>query len=226
MPIGWLRIVRPGSIIGPQQQFMKEIEQRMWREGELSRARLSSGISKVNSDDSSEIDSQNKSLTSKISNLSMTEESKEMQGDSLRARRLGVRDDSNNSNNNSSRKRSKDTRYNLNEKKKLSRSDIDDVLCTVIEPVKKCIHSRQRSTCKDCRGSVICEHSRVRSQCKDCGGGNICEHSRKRSQCKDCGGSGICEHSRIRSRCKDCGGSSICEHSRIKYSCKKCKENR
>ena len=98
-----MRIVRPGSIIGPQQQFMKEIEQRMWREGELSRARLSSGISKVNSDDSSEIDSQNKSLTSKISNLSMTEESKEMQGDSLRARRLGVRDDrSNNSNNNSS----------------------------------------------------------------------------------------------------------------------------
>lgn len=36
--IGWLRIVRPGSIIGPQQQFMREMQARMWREGELFRA--------------------------------------------------------------------------------------------------------------------------------------------------------------------------------------------
>ena len=40
--IGWLRIVRPGSIIGPQQDFMREMEQAMWREGEVFRARLSS----------------------------------------------------------------------------------------------------------------------------------------------------------------------------------------
>jgi len=40
--IGWLRIVRPGSIIGPQQQFMKDTQARMWREGELYRARLHS----------------------------------------------------------------------------------------------------------------------------------------------------------------------------------------
>lgn len=38
--IGWLRIVRPGSIIGPQQQFMKDIQNRMWREGDMMRARL------------------------------------------------------------------------------------------------------------------------------------------------------------------------------------------
>lgn len=38
--IGWLRIVRPGSIIGPQQQFMKEMQLRMWRDGDLMRARL------------------------------------------------------------------------------------------------------------------------------------------------------------------------------------------
>lgn len=38
--IGWLRIVRPGSIIGPQQQFMKEMQGKMWRDGELMRARL------------------------------------------------------------------------------------------------------------------------------------------------------------------------------------------
>jgi cell division cycle 14 len=98
--IGWLRIVRPGSIIGPQQQFMKEIEQRMWRDGELFRARLSSGLSSSSSssnhdNNGSELDTQQKasssssSITTKISNLTMTEEGKEMQGDSLRARRLG-----------------------------------------------------------------------------------------------------------------------------------------
>lgn len=38
--IGWLRIVRPGSIIGPQQQYMKEMQMKMWREGDLHRARL------------------------------------------------------------------------------------------------------------------------------------------------------------------------------------------
>ena len=37
--IGWLRIVRPGSVIGPQQQWMKEMQHRMWREGELYRQR-------------------------------------------------------------------------------------------------------------------------------------------------------------------------------------------
>ena len=29
--IGWLRIVRPGSVIGPQQQYLKELEGRGWR---------------------------------------------------------------------------------------------------------------------------------------------------------------------------------------------------
>ena len=40
--IGWLRVVRPGSIIGPQQQFMRDSQARMWKEGELARARLTS----------------------------------------------------------------------------------------------------------------------------------------------------------------------------------------
>ena len=68
------------------------------------------------------------------------------------------------------------------------------LVCTVIEPIisntigsKKCVHSRERSTCKDCGGSGICEHSRKRSQCKDCGGSSICEHNSQRSTCKDCG---------------------------------------
>ena len=33
--IAWMRICRPGMVIGPQQQFLKEIEQRMWQLGAL-----------------------------------------------------------------------------------------------------------------------------------------------------------------------------------------------
>ena len=32
--IAWLRIVRPGSIIGPQQQYLKDQEERMWALGQ------------------------------------------------------------------------------------------------------------------------------------------------------------------------------------------------
>ena len=32
--IAWMRICRPGMVIGPQQQFLKEIEQRMWQLGQ------------------------------------------------------------------------------------------------------------------------------------------------------------------------------------------------
>ena len=36
--------------------------------------------------------------------------------------------------------------------------------------VKKCEHNRQKSQCKDCRGSGICEHNRQRRLCAECGG--------------------------------------------------------
>ena len=32
--IAWIRICRPGSIIGPQQHFIQELEAMMWRAGE------------------------------------------------------------------------------------------------------------------------------------------------------------------------------------------------
>jgi cell division cycle 14 len=32
--IGWMRICRPGCVIGPQQHYLKQIEARMWAEGE------------------------------------------------------------------------------------------------------------------------------------------------------------------------------------------------
>lgn len=35
--IAWLRICRPGSVIGPQQDFVKQWEQKMWEEGEVFR---------------------------------------------------------------------------------------------------------------------------------------------------------------------------------------------
>jgi len=35
--IAWLRICRPGSVIGPQQEFVCEYQQRMWDEGEKFR---------------------------------------------------------------------------------------------------------------------------------------------------------------------------------------------
>ena len=37
--MGWLRLVRPGSVIGPQQHFLVERESAMWRAGELFRNR-------------------------------------------------------------------------------------------------------------------------------------------------------------------------------------------
>ena len=68
----------------------------------------------------------------------------------------------------------------------------------------KCIHGKEKSTCKECGGIGICEHQKRRSRCKDCGGGSICEHLRHRSTCKECGGIGICEHNKRRSRCQEC----------------------
>ncbi|XP_014664776.1 PREDICTED: dual specificity protein phosphatase CDC14A-like [Priapulus caudatus] len=37
--IAWIRICRPGSIIGPQQHYMEEMQMEMWREGDLMRVR-------------------------------------------------------------------------------------------------------------------------------------------------------------------------------------------
>eukprot|EP00961_Rhodomonas_salina_P248996 3365241-Rhodomonas_salina.1 len=85
-----------------------------------------------------------------------------------------------------------------------------------------CLHSRQRSVCKDCGGVGICKHGSRHSHCKDCGGSQVCEHKRLRSACKECKGGLICEHNRVRSKCKDCGGRSVCKHNRLRSACKDC----
>lgn len=43
--IGWMRIVRPGMVIGPQQQWMREIQAKMWQEGEIFYAKLTNTLS-------------------------------------------------------------------------------------------------------------------------------------------------------------------------------------
>merc|ERR1712154_522440 len=35
--IAWLRICRPGSVIGPQQQFLEQQQPKMWRLGDIYR---------------------------------------------------------------------------------------------------------------------------------------------------------------------------------------------
>mmetsp|Transcript_16258 Transcript_16258/g.26820 ORF Transcript_16258/g.26820 Transcript_16258/m.26820 type:complete len:540 (+) Transcript_16258:141-1760(+) len=47
--IAWLRICRPGSVIGPQQYYLKEMEQRLWKQGDVFRKRLPSSGSGVSS---------------------------------------------------------------------------------------------------------------------------------------------------------------------------------
>ncbi|KAL7490356.1 hypothetical protein ACHAW6_016125 [Cyclotella cf. meneghiniana] len=38
--IGWMRICRPGMVIGPQQHFLHDIEEIMWQEGQIFRSNL------------------------------------------------------------------------------------------------------------------------------------------------------------------------------------------
>lgn len=33
--IGWMRICRPGMVIGPQQHFLQDLEQKLWQEGSM-----------------------------------------------------------------------------------------------------------------------------------------------------------------------------------------------
>jgi hypothetical protein len=42
--IGWMRICRPGMVIGPQQHYLQDIEQQMWYEGDMMRMKPSQQI--------------------------------------------------------------------------------------------------------------------------------------------------------------------------------------
>jgi len=42
--IAWLRICRPGSVIGPQQHFLEEKQSWLWAQGDLHRSKLKSAL--------------------------------------------------------------------------------------------------------------------------------------------------------------------------------------
>lgn len=103
-----------------------------------------------------------------------------------------------------------------------------------------CPHKRQKSQCKDCKGSSICSHDIIKSNCvkckgsqicihkrtkktcKQCNGSQVCLHGKQKSQCKGCDGGGVCKHDKLRTRCKICGGGSYCSHGKLKSVCKDC----
>jgi hypothetical protein len=47
--IAWMRICRPGMVIGPQQQFLQDLEHIMWQEGDIMRSNLNLNINLNNS---------------------------------------------------------------------------------------------------------------------------------------------------------------------------------
>jgi len=87
----------------------------------------------------------------------------------------------------------------------------------------RCPHKRQKSNCKECRGTNICEHQNQRHQCKECKGKGICQHQRQKSKCKECGGTSICKHQKQRHQCKECKGKGFCIHQRQRSKCKECR---
>lgn len=46
--IAWIRISRPGSIIGPQQHFLEDVQHKMWVQGDLQRAEINQGRARGN----------------------------------------------------------------------------------------------------------------------------------------------------------------------------------
>jgi protein-tyrosine phosphatase len=87
--IAWMRICRPGCVIGPQQQFLQDLEPVMWQEKEMERSlqnstRLSSGLL-VATDNSGKIVVKNnkKKTASPVSTLMNPEDSPKSVKDSV-----------------------------------------------------------------------------------------------------------------------------------------------
>merc|ERR1719319_1677753 len=62
--LAWLRIVRPGSVIGPQQHFLETQQPIMWKEGEEHRKKL--GLKSLTDDSKNQKSSQPLSLDPKL----------------------------------------------------------------------------------------------------------------------------------------------------------------
>jgi len=74
--IAWLRIARPGSVIGPQQQYLEEKQSQMWAQGEVYQSCITSTDTALNG------------LTDKVTAMQLEDQNDEnksiTQGDELR----------------------------------------------------------------------------------------------------------------------------------------------
>jgi len=79
--IAWLRICRPGSVLGPQQHWLEEQQHIMWQEGDMDRARQSPQATK-----------NFEPISSKLDDINSPHDGYEDigQGDRLRAAKLKV----------------------------------------------------------------------------------------------------------------------------------------
>ena len=50
----------------------------------------------------------------------------------------------------------------------------------------RCMHTKIKSQCLQCKGTRVCIHNRIKNQCKDCKGTMICIHNKFFHHCKDC----------------------------------------
>ena len=78
-----------------------------------------------------------------------------------------------------------------------------------MQAARACKHSNNRDTCPECR-KALCIHNRQRSICRDCKGASICPHMKRRTRCIECGGGSLCQHGRRRGKCKEV----VCQQTR------------
>ena len=84
--IGWMRVCRPGMVIGPQQHWMERMQEPMWRQGDAYRAK-NSGDKKSSGGGSMMSPSRSSGKASVNSPHTKTNAKGESQGDFLRSRR-------------------------------------------------------------------------------------------------------------------------------------------
>uniref|UniRef100_A0A673W8T8 Cell division cycle 14Ab n=1 Tax=Salmo trutta TaxID=8032 RepID=A0A673W8T8_SALTR len=77
--IAWIRVCRPGSVIGPQQHFLEERQAAMWMQGDMQRSQPRGVSHLISSMDDLTLRPTHTSTTSSPNGLCMT------QGDKLRA---------------------------------------------------------------------------------------------------------------------------------------------
>lgn len=81
--IGWMRICRPGMVIGPQQHYLQDVEQKMWYEGDVMRMRVSRPVKDHSSRGNNNT---NNNILPGIKDLSVGERHYDSNGDAVKGR--------------------------------------------------------------------------------------------------------------------------------------------